>query len=1495
MKFKYHWQAILFGIVLLLSAITYFTYQTNYNRLEQEAVNSLQTRAQSKAQMFSTRLNEVTSNLKFMQSVPPIQGIIRATNNNGIDPLDQSSLKIWKARLGEIFKSYVLSHDDVYQIRYIGLDNGGSELVRVDRTVSGAQITPESKLQKKGDRDYFKEITSAEIEGVFISNITLNRELGSIQIPHNPTIRLAVKAYTESGDLFGFIIINKSITPLFEDLATDLPRTMNMFVLNDKEQFLYHPDSNIAFDFETGNGTNWNQYISNDSKNNATFLVPPKDAISGQVNLPLMKGKNALTIKILESKKDIWFNALANTFYAFFIFIISLAIFLIFFTLYRKSIKSQTELTLEKARNSSIVEGSQDAIIAVTMEGKITDWNPSASQMFGYSKEEVIGQYVRDIVHTSDNAHEESSIRQTLLLGGQVKAFESVRKAKNDRLIPVSVSASPIKNESGNIIGVSKIIRDITEKKQVADELEELNHTLEQQVQERTLELQESYGLQTAILDNAAHIIIATDTDGVITLFNPAAEAHLEYSASEVVGIETPKLFHLESEVIQRSADFTEELKEDVIPGFDVFIAKSKKGLKNEHEWTYISKSGAKVPVYLSVTSLHNNKGEINGYLGMATDITEVVDNKNKLEALKDQLTKASEIADIGIWSWNTSTNDITWNPIMFDIYDVEQGNKIEFDCWVNMVVDEDRERAIEHFKRFAEEGHGTDITFDILTQKGIRKTIHATATVETNLFDSSISMVGVNKDISKQIRSEQALKTAKELSDQANQTKSEFVANMSHEIRTPMSAIIGLLELLRRTELTSKQLDYVSKSDSAAKSLLHILNDILDFSKVEAGKLAIDPHPFCLSDLIENVTTVLSPNIKGKDVELIIDLDPKLPSYVTLDSLRLQQIIVNIAGNSIKFTHAGIVSVKVMADIEDERSLVIVISDTGIGIPKEKQEKMFESFSQAEASIVREYGGTGLGLAISQKLIALMGGTISFESEVNVGTVFTIKLPYSNSLLTKSYGQINKNLNVLVVDDREESLEAISHVIDTIGWKATLASSGLEALKHINASATSDEPFDLILMDWNMPEMSGWDTIVRINDLGRDVFSGKIFVVTAYGDSVEIKRSHDEEEIINTVISKPLTASILVDRYLESASTHIAVTEAFLSKNMSLKGMNILLAEDNSINQLVAREILEAEGAMVTIASNGHEAIELLYKSDEMNFDIILMDVQMPVMDGYTASKKIRAGNHASSIPIIAMTANALDSDKKDALDAGMNTHVSKPFDADDLIAQICMILKGRKTSFSEPSTTLEATVRPKKDEILTLNVDGALKRLGGNHELYIRALSGCLQTTPQVWEEIKNALEENDREKLPPLVHTLKGVASTVGADELEGYIKKIEADMRTNHFLLSEINSNEFYRLFQNAISAMEIYIENNGVLSPPKEKVLLTDAEFLIKLEELKVLMKKSNMKAITLFNELTRIGSEESHAILSEIQTHIDHLDFPAAVMKIERYIGEINE
>ena len=534
---------------------------------------------------------------------------------------------------------------------------------------------------------------------------------------------------------------------------------------------------------------------------------------------------------------------------------------------------------------------------------------------------------------------------------------------------------------------------------------------------------------------------------------------------------------------------------------------------------------------------------------------------------------------------------------------------------------------------------------------------------------------VSIRRDITASKAHEASLQEAKHQAEQASQAKSRFLANMSHEIRTPMNAILGLLQLLQHTPLAAEQQDYVDKTEAAARSLLGLLNDILDFSKVEAGKMTLDIQPFRLDQLMHNLAVILSATSLNKPIELIFHVDAHIPPWLTGDAMRLQQVLINLAGNAIKFTEAGEVLVRItqQARTRESTTLLFSVRDTGIGISSEQRDKLFHSFSQAETSTTRRYGGTGLGLAISQRMVQLMGSEIRVESQTGKGSCFSFELtlPVAASLGEPPALPASKALSVLIVDDNAVAREATSAMVNQLGWQASCLESGEQLLGLLASLNGKPLPYQLVLIDWQMPGLDGWASCRELRRYDSQV---QMIMVTAHGRDMLAARSDRERGLLAGFLVKPVTLGMLreaVDKLQFSAPAaptgNAANLESTPQQMPALAGLRLLLVEDNATNRLVAKGLLGKEGAEVDMAENGELAVRAV-ASMSPRYDAILMDLQMPVMDGLTATREIRQALGETRLPIIAMTANAMHDDRLACLAAGMNDHIGKPFAIADL-----------------------------------------------------------------------------------------------------------------------------------------------------------------------------------------------------------------------------------
>ncbi|MFN3303595.1 MAG: response regulator, partial [Roseateles sp.] len=499
---------------------------------------------------------------------------------------------------------------------------------------------------------------------------------------------------------------------------------------------------------------------------------------------------------------------------------------------------------------------------------------------------------------------------------------------------------------------------------------------------------------------------------------------------------------------------------------------------------------------------------------------------------------------------------------------------------------------------------------------------------------------------------------------ERASLAKTRFLANMSHEIRTPMNAVLGMLRLLQKTPLDAHQRDYAAKSEGAARGLLGLLNDILDFSKIEAGHLALDPHPMRLEELLRDLAVILAAQVDRRDIELLFDLDPALPRVLIADALRLQQVLVNLAGNAIKFTAAGevVLGIRCVAQTERQVTLAFSVRDTGIGIAPEQVERIFAGFTQAEASTARRFGGTGLGLAISRRLVRLMGGDIHVDSTPGRGSCFGFTLAFALPEETPA-APPPQPLQALVVDDHAEARRITGALAASLGWQARLAASGAEALQLAEQGAP-----DVILLDWVMPGLDGWQTAVRLRQrLGPEPL---ILMVTHHDRDRLAQRSAAEQALLDGFLVKPVTATQLGQAVAAARQQRHGEGPAHEPAPQRLAGLRLLVVEDNAASQQITRELLALEGADVTLAGDGQQALTLLAQArGRVGFDAVLMDVQMPVMDGTTAARLIRR-QLGLTLPIIAMTAGAMAAERQASLDAGMDEHIVKPFDPDSVVA---------------------------------------------------------------------------------------------------------------------------------------------------------------------------------------------------------------------------------
>ena len=658
--------------------------------------------------------------------------------------------------------------------------------------------------------------------------------------------------------------------------------------------------------------------------------------------------------------------------------------------------------------------------------------------------------------------------------------------------------------------------------------------------------------------------------------------------------------------------------------------------------------------------------------------------------------------------------------------------------------------------------------------------------------------MVGTNFDITQRKQAEQQAKEDKIAAEAASRSKSDFLANMSHEVRTPVNAIMGMAQLGLRANPDTKQRAYLTKIETAAQRLLSIMNDILDVSKVEAGKLTLERIAFPLDEALGNLRDVVGEMAEQKHLPIVFSVAPEVPPYLLGDPLRLGQVLINLVNNAVKFTDHGEIVVRVTAtnataDADSSSGdalaeLTFSVSDTGIGLTAEHIAKLFQPFTQADTSFTRKYGGTGLGLAISKQLVELMGGTIWPESEFGAGSTFHFRAAFgvaaelpAQRVRVAASGLQSKS--VLVVDDSESVRDSLVEMLRRNGQKARAVASGEEALIVLAGSSQAGEPFDLVLMDWQLPGMNGIETSRRIK--AHETFSSipGILMASAFKRDEVMSQLNGLE--LDGFLLNPVAESQLLDAIdrifgagAEGKGSALPSTAADAAR---LTGRHVLLVEDNDFNCDVATEMLKDLGVLYTVAANGREAVELV---TARSFDLVLMDIQMPVMDGLTATKLIRADPRFRDLPILAMTAHALRGDRERSLDAGLSDHITKPISFEQLTESLLKWIPTstvRQSDQRAPPPMLLEVRDGIPDQLPPFDMPAALARINGKKKLLRKLLLTFRDQYANAISQLKRDLGEHRAEAAQRLVHSLKSVAATLEAGELTEAALAVENTLR------------------------------------------------------------------------------------------------------------------
>ncbi|MBF0187648.1 MAG: response regulator [Magnetococcales bacterium] len=935
-----------------------------------------------------------------------------------------------------------------------------------------------------------------------------------------------------------------------------------------------------------------------------------------------------------------------------------------------------------------------------------------------------------------------------------------------------------------------------------------------------------------SLVQTIPDIVYKIDSEGCFTFLNKSIE-RLGFHQSDLIGRHFTEIIHSADireasldKVIERIGKGTHNPEQKVFDerrtglrmtmGLEIRL-KSKNGPGNEvYEVRNVSDSSVNVEV--NSTGLYGDIGNETSnrtrqYIGTVGVIRDVTDRLKIQQAFEDERKLLRELISsvplpiffIDSKGYHVFSNTEFQSFAQYDPEALETRPFVElFDTVTSAPFARQLTRFIDDgsMERMHEEIHiqskqGTTHIVDLILSKYLAQN------------QTQPAVIGVLVDVTEQrtftselIQARGEAERMASRAEEANRSKSDFLANMSHEIRTPLNAVIGLTHLCLQTDLNQKQHDYLEKVSMSANGLLSLLNDILDFSKIEAGKLTLESTSFSLSQTIDSLVAMLGVTCQEKGLELIIDADPNIPDALIGDPHRLNQVLVNLIGNAIKFTEAGeiIVSVSAHSIVTETTLLELSVTDTGIGMSEQQLDTLFETFTQGDSSTTRKYGGTGLGLSISKRLVEIMGGEISATSQQGKGSrfTFTVRLGLAERSVIEEKGPHHdlQDLHVLVVDDNDNFRRIMEMQIRSLGWDAVSAKNGLKALEILSEKDVGDTPIDLVLIDWKMPGLDGVETCRRIRDLDALSRQPTLIMVTGY-DLNEIKQVDEESDLLDGYLMKPIQPSGLFDAIMHAMGRadrwHIQNDPGHDAMSR-LSGHHLLLVEDNEINQQVSRELLEQQGIEVTLAEDGKQALE---RVTAQNFDCVLMDIQMPVMDGYAAARAIREQPKLRTLPIIAMTANAMSGDRDKCLAAGMNDHVAKPVSPDELYATLRRWIGPGARKVAQSSTTRTPTIQTPPSmpspttalppvlsnlpEIPGITMKSGLQNVGGNRDLFFSVLEKFTKNQGGACQEIQTHLQEGAFHGAERRAHALKGVAATIGAGtiaDLAGRIEKMAA---------------------------------------------------------------------------------------------------------------------
>ncbi|MCO8120377.1 PAS domain-containing protein [Stieleria sp. TO1_6] len=1034
----------------------------------------------------------------------------------------------------------------------------------------------------------------------------------------------------------------------------------------------------------------------------------------------------------------------------------------------------------------SLVESLPLCVLRKDARGRLQYANELACEVMGVTAGEIIDKTDFDLF-PADLAKKYLADDRQVMETGKLHHNVERHQGAGGKQKHVEVWKAPVHDASGAVVGIQVMFWDVTDQKNTEHQVEYEKFLL------------------SILLDTVPDSVYFKDLDSRFI--------RLSRSCATKLGLEDPR-----DAIGKSDADFFGRAHARDALADERRIIETGEMIQAKIEYeTYLDRQ----PTWCSTTKvpLRNQSGEIVGTFGISRDVSEQKLAEQELSRERDLLkTIINNVPDL-IYVKDRAGRFITANAALVELLGLQSADEIlgktdydfspaELAC--NYVTDDQNVMRTGQPLFDREESH-----------RGDEESALCLLTTKVPLRSSDgeiIGVVGIGHDITERKKFEKEMIAATEIADKANRAKSDFLANMSHEIRTPMNAIIGMTDLVLETRLDANQRNFLSMVQESGEALLSVINDILDFSKIEAGKLEIDCQTFDLRESLGDTMKTLGLKAHSKGLELAFRVDPACPHYVVGDSGRIRQIMINLVGNAVKFTERGevFVQVELLSLTDDDVGLEISVRDTGVGIPEDRCKAIFEEFEQADTSVTRRFGGTGLGLAISSRLVELMDGSIAVESEVGEGSKFIVSIhlkpaPEGTETLATNGTVFVGGSKVMVVDDNTTNRKILQEMLTNWGMVPVLARSGEDALDLLRKAEGEDEPCKLIISDVHMPEMSGYEFIEQVR--GDAGISETPIIILTSGTRDNDQSLQDRLDISERLL-KPVKQSELFDaivRTLGVTSPEDDTSFEFDDPSEQLRRkLNVLLAEDNAINQKLAIGVLSRFGHQVTVANNGAEAVQAVGEGD---FDVVLMDVQMPVMDGFAATKVIRKNERGTGrhVPIIAMTAHAMKGDREQCLDAGMDEYIAKPIRIGTLKEKLSAI--GQLNLDPSADSTAEPDSDP-VDAATGFEIQRVREMVSGNETLLRELLTMYLDESQTLLNEIAAAIQAGDGGRVRRAGHTLSGASRSVGATRTSEIAQRLQPTADEGPFDEAQQCLDELKQSVSDVAETLQAYLKNES---------------------------------------------------------------------------------